>query len=406
VPLLQRRTVLGALVAVPLARPYVVRAQNAAVSIKVVLLSDVSGPYRDNGGVGSRVAVEMAVADFGGSLLGRPIEVLQVDDQNKPDVASSLARQYIDTEGVSLLLDGASSAAALAIQQVASEKKRVYCTTTSIANALVGKQCSSTGFQFYANAYALTKGVADTLTRQGGDSWFIITVDYESGYALQSSMEEFVKAAGGKILGAARTPLGTPDYSSYLVEAMSSGARVIGLGLAGVDLQNCIKQAHEFGLTKAGQRLATPIIAESDVLAIGQNIAEGLVLSGSFYWNLSPATRAWSARYIEKTNRPPGAGQASAYSAATHWLKAAQAAGTLDADVVAAKMHQMPITDFYNAGIRIQASGSVPLTMYLFQVKPSAEATERWDIYNLLGTITSPNAFPAPDAFGCPLAKT
>jgi branched-chain amino acid transport system substrate-binding protein len=399
---ISRRAALGILATAPLARPALIRGQTISAPVKIGLLSDVVGPYRENGGPGSKLAAEMAVEDFGGSLLGRPLQVMQADDQNKPDVANNLAREWIDDQGVALLADGASSAAALAIQQVTREKKHIYVITTSIANDLVGRQCSPYSFQFGGNAYALTKGVADTLTRQGGDSWFIITVDYTSGYALQASMEDFVRAAGGRIFGAVRSPLGTPDYSSYLIQAQASKAKVIGFGLAGADLQNCVKQAHEFGIVQSGQRLATPIIVEPDVFAIGQDACEGLLLSASFSWNLSPKTRVWSERFIAKMNKPPTQYHASMYAAVAHWLKAAD---TLDADAVAVKMRELRVSDFYHDGISIQPNGSVPITMYLFEVKSSARAKERWDIYNLLGTLPSPQAFPTADAFGCPLAK-
>jgi branched-chain amino acid transport system substrate-binding protein len=402
---LSRRLLLAGLASAPLARPGLVRAQSASAPVRIGLLSDVSGPYQDNGGPGSRVAAQFAADDFGGTLLGRPIEVLQADDQNKPDVASSIARQWIDSEGVSLLLDGAASSSALAILQVTREKKRVYCTTSAIANAIVGAQCSPTGFQFFGNAYSLTKGVGETLTAQGHNTWFFITVDYEAGYSLQSSTEEFIRAAGGKVLGSVRVPIGTTDFSSYMLAAQASGAKVIGLANAGADLRNCIKQASEFGLTKSGQILAGLVLEITDVLALGQNVCEGLVLTNCFYWNMSPETRSWSERYIAKMNRPPASGQASAYSATMHWLKAARAAGTLDADAVAAKMREIPVNDMFNADVRIMANGTVPHAMHIWQVKPLSQSTSKWDVFSPVGTMPSPKAFPAPDAFGCRLGK-
>ena len=400
-----RRAILAGLAATSLARPGLLRAQAVSTPVKIGLLSDVGGTYRENGGPGCKVAVEMAVADFGGTLLGRPIEVMQADDQNKPDVASSLAREWIDAEGVSLLLDGASSAAALAIQQVARDKKRVYCTTSSVSTALVGKQCSPCSFQFYGNAYSLGKAVGGALTEQGKDTWFFITVDYEAGYSLQSNAEQFVKAAGGKVLGSVRAPVGTADFSSYLINAQASGAKVIGLANAGTDLQNCIKQAAEFGIVKGGQLLATLVLEIPDVISIGQDVCQGLVLSTCFYWNMSPQTRAWSERYVAKMNKPPAGGHACAYAAATHWLKAVRAAGTLNADVVASKMREMPLNDFFNDNLRIMANGTVPHTEYLWVVKPSSKATAQWDVFKLIGSLASPTAFPPADATGCPLAK-
>jgi branched-chain amino acid transport system substrate-binding protein len=402
---LSRRALLASAAVASLARPSIIRAQSAA-PIKIGLLSDVGGPYRDNGGPGSRVATEFAVADFGGRLFNRPIEVLQADDQNKPDVASTIARQWIDADGVSLLLDGAASSSALAILQVTREKKRIYCTTSAIANAIVGRQCSPTGFQFFGNAYSLTKGVAETLTSQGHDTWFFITVDYEAGYALQGSTEEFVKAAGGRVLGSMRAPVGTADFSAHMLAAQNSGAKVIGLANAGADLQNCIKQAAEFGLTRQGQIVAGLVLEITDVIALGQEVCAGLVLTNCFYWDMSPATRAFGERYIAKMNRPPASGQASAYSATMHWLKSARAAGTLDADAVAAKMRELPVEDFFNTDVHIMANGTVPHAMHIWQVKAPSESTGRWDLFKPVGTMPSPRAFPAPDAFGCPLGKS
>ena len=402
---ISRRALVAGLAAAPLARPALIRAQSVSAPIRIGLLSDVGGTYKDNGGPGNKVAAEMAVADFGGSLFGRPIAVMQADDQNKPDIASSLARQWIDTEGVSLLLDGASSPAALAIQQISRQKKCVYCTTSSIATALVGKPCSPYSFQFFGNAWSLSKGVAGTLTEQGNKTWFFIAVDNEAGTSLQAGAEQFVKAGGGTVLGAARAPVGNADFSSYLLQAKASGAKVIGLANAGADLQNCIKQAAEFGIAKGGQLLATLLLEINDVLSIGQEACQGLVLPTSFYWNLSPATRAWTARYVPKMNKPPGTGQACAYSATMHWLKAAKSVNTLDADVVAARMHNTPLDDFFNKDVRIMANGTVPHTHYLWIVKPTSETKERWDVFRLIGTLPSPLAFPPPDAFGCPLAK-
>ena len=401
-----RRAALGALVAAPLARPALIRAQTVSAPVKIGLLSDVGGPYRHVGGPGSRVTAEMAVADFGGSVLGRPIQVLQGDDQNKADVAGALARQWIDDNGVDVLADGAATTAALAIQQIAREKKRVFLMSTPTATALIGKQCSPYGFQFAADTYALGKTVGGALSKAGGDTWFFITADYEFGASLQANTEAFVKAAGGKVLGSVRAPLGTSDFSSYLVQAKASGAKVIGLANAGTDLQNCIKQAAEFGITRGGQRLATLLMIVNDVISLGQDLCQGLVLSNSFYWDLTPETRAWTARYTARMAAPPNEYNAGCYAAVTHWLKAAKAANTLDADAVAAKMRETPLSDFYNKGVRIEADGCVPHTMYLWQVKPSGEAKHKWDVFKPLATIPSPDAYPPPGLFGCPLVPS
>lgn len=274
-----RRAAVAAIGASALAQPGLLRAQTSSAPIRIGLLSDVGGPYRDVGGPGSRLAAELAVEDIGGSVLGRPVQILQVDDQNKADVASVQARQWVD-EGVTALADGAGSSAALAIQDIARDRKRIFLMTTPTSTVFIGKQCSPYGFQFACNSYALAKGVGGELSRVGGDTWFFITVDYEMGLSLQSNTEPFIKAAGGRVLGTAKAPLGTTDYSAALLEAKSSGAKVIGLAIAGADLQNCIKQAHEFGVVQGGQRLAT-LMMITDVLALGQDACQGLVLTNS-----------------------------------------------------------------------------------------------------------------------------
>jgi branched-chain amino acid transport system substrate-binding protein len=401
---LTRRSLVGAMALAPLAKPALIWAQTASAPIRIGLLSDVGGPYREVGGPGSKVAAEMAVQDFGGSVLGRPLEVLQADDQNKADVASALAREWIDDRGVTVLADGAASSSGLAIQQITQSKKRIFLMSTPTSTALIGKQCSPYGFQFAADTYALAKGVGGALSRAGGDTWFFITADYEFGYSLQKNTEQFVNEAGGKVLGSARAPLGTADFSSYLVQAAASGAKVIGLANAGTDLQNCIKQAAEFGIVKNGQRLATLLMIVPDVLSLGQDVCQGLALTNSFYWDQSAETRAWTERYAAKMNKPPTEYNAGMYAAVLHWLKAVKAAGTLDADTTAAKMRELPLDDFYNKNVRIMANGCVPHTMYLWEVKPASQAKHRWDLFNLVSTVPTPDAFPPAGLFGCPLS--
>ncbi len=398
-----RRAAVAALGVSALARPGLIRAQTSSAPISVGLLSDVAGPYRDVGGPGSKLAAELAVEDFGGALFGRRVQILQMDDQNKADLASAQARQWIDDAGVSVVADGGGSSAGLAIQQVARERKRIYLMTTPTSTALIGKQCSPYGFQFACNTYALAKSVGGELSRVGGDTWFFITADYEFGASLQANTADFITRAGGRVLGSARAPLGTSDFSGLLLQAKASGAKVVGLANAGTDLQNCIKQASEFGIVQGGQRLATLLMMISDVLALGQDVCQGLVLSNSFYWAQSPETQAWTNRYAAKMSKPPTEYNAAAYAAVLHWLKSAKAADTLDADPVAAKMRELPLADFYNKDVQIQANGCVPHAMYLWEVKPVAKAARKWDVYSRLSTIQSPAAYPPPDLFGCPL---
>ena len=401
---LTRRAVVSALTAAPIAMPAIIRAQSTSKPVKIGLLSDMSGPYRAVGGPGNHVATELAIEDFGGSVLGRPIQILQADDQNKPDVSTSLARQWIDDEGVDVLADGAASSSGLAIQQVCREKKRIYLITGPATSDMTGKQCSPYGVHFSYDTYALAHGTGTALTKAGGSSWYFVTADYAFGYALERDTMDAVKAAGGKVLGAVRAPLATPDFSSFLVQAQSSGAKVIGFANAGTDLQNCLKQAAEFGLTANGTKLATLLMQISDVHSLGLKVCGGLAYTDSFYWDLTDKTRAWSKRWGAKMNgMMPGLLHAGSYCAAYHWLKAVKAAGTTDADAVVAKMKAMPVNDFYNTNVKIREDGRVMHVMYLWQVKTAAESKYPFDYCKNLAVISPADAWRPMSEGGCPL---
>lgn len=401
-----RRLLLGSIAATPLAMPGIIRAQSTSKPVKLGLLSDMGGPYRDVGGPGNRVAVELAVQDFGGSVLGRPIEVVQGDDQNKPDVAASLAREWIDSQGVDVLMDGAASSSGLAVQQIAREKKRIYLITGPASSDFTGKQCSAYGIHFCYDTYALAHGTGSALTKAGGDTWYFVTADYAFGYALERDTIAAVKAAGGKVLGTERAPLGTADFSSYLVQAKASGAKVFGFANAGTDLQNCIKQAAEFGISQSGVRMATLLMAINDVNSLGLKTCQGLVYTDSFYWDMTDKTRAWAKRWSAKMDgMVPGLLHAGNYCAANHWLKAVKAAGTTDADTVVAKMKAMPVNDFYNTNVKIREDGRVMHVMYLWQVKSPAESKYPYDYCKKLVTIAPTEAWRPLNEGGCPLVK-
>jgi branched-chain amino acid transport system substrate-binding protein len=402
-----RRAALGGLAAAPFAMPAIIRAQTTSKPVKIGLLSDMSGPYRDVGGPGNKAATELAIEDVGGSVLGRPIEILQADDQNKPDVAASLAREWIDSQGVDVVADGAASSSGLAIQQVAREKKRIYLITGPASSDMTGKQCSPYGIHFSYDTYALANGTGNALTKAGGDTWFFVTADYAFGYALERDTINAVKAAGGKVLGTTRAPLATADFSSYLVQAQASGAKVLGLANAGTDLQNCIKQAAEFGISGKGMKVATLLMQISDVNSLGQKTCEGLVYTDSFYWDMTDQTRAWTKRWSAKMNgMVPGLLHAGSYCAAYHWLKAVKAAGTTDSDAVVAQMKALPVNDMYNTNVKVREDGRVMHVMYLWQVKPPAEAKYKYDFCTKLATIAPDEAWrPLADG-GCPLVKS
>jgi branched-chain amino acid transport system substrate-binding protein len=403
---LSRRAVVSALTLAPIAMPAIIRAQSTSKPVKIGLLSDMGGPYRDVGGPGNRVATELAIEDFGGSVLDRPIQILQGDDQNKPDISTSLARQWIDDQGVDVLADGAASSAGLAIQQVCREKKRIYLITGPATSDMTGKQCSPYGIHFSYDTYALAHGTGTALTKAGGSSWFFITADYAFGYALERDTIDAVKANGGQVLGTVRAPLATPDFSSFLVQAQSSRAKVVGFANAGADLQNCLKQAAEFGLTANGTRLATLLMQISDVHALGQKVCAGLAYTDSFYWDLNDKTRAWSKRWSAKMNgMVPGLLHAGSYCAAYHWLKAVKAAGSTDADAVVAKMKATPVNDFYNDNVKIREDGRVMHVMYLWQVKAASESKYPFDYCKNLAVISPDQAWRPMSEGGCPLVK-
>ena len=403
---ISRRAVVSALTAAPLAMPGLLRAQGISKPVKLGLLSDMGGPYRDVGGPGNRAAVELAVEDAGGSVLGRPIEIVQGDDQNKPDVAASLAREWVDSQGVDVLMDGAASSSGLAIQQIAREKKHIYLITGPATSDMTGKQCSPYGIHFAYDTYALAHGTGAALTKAGGDTWFFVTADYAFGYALERDTIAAVQSAGGKVLGNVRAPLGTADFSSYLVQAKASGAKVFGFANAGTDLQNCIKQAAEFGLSQSGVRMATLLMALNDVNSLGLKACEGLVYTDSFYWDMSDKTRAWAKRWAAKMpDREPGLLHAANYCAANHWLKAVKAAGTTDADAVVAKMKATPVNDMYNDNVTVREDGRVMHVMHLWQVKSPADSKYPYDYCKEVVTIPADQAWRPLAEGGCPLVK-
>ncbi len=401
---LKRRALLTGLITTPLAQSVATKAQPTSPPIRIGLLSDLSGPFRDTGGPGHRIAAELAIEDFGPSLLGRSIEVLQADDQNKADVASAIARDWIDNKGVDVLADGAGTSAGLAIQQIAREKKRIYLITGPATSDFTGAMCSTFGIQFVWDTYALAHATARAVTTGGRKSWFFISADYAFGTTMQHDATVAIEAAGGNIAGSVRAPLGTADFSSYLLQAQTSGAQVLGLAMAGSDLQNCIKQMAEFGLRRSGIQPAAFILQVADIVSLGQDTTEGLVFANSFYWNMSDASRLWTKRYMARMPTPPGEQHAGTYCAVLHWLKAAQAADTLDARTVADRMKAMPVNDFYNRDVVIRADGRVMHEMFLWQVKPKVDATGPFDFCKLVSTISPADAWRPINEGGCRLS--
>ncbi len=398
--LITRRTALAGITAATSLRA---RAQSRPVRIGVV--NDPNGVFADNGGVGVSIAARLAMEEVGNTVLGRPVELLQADCANKADLAASITREWIDAGGVDLIVDGASSGAGLAIQQVTREKQRIYIAIGPSTSDLTGKACSPFGVHISYDTYALANGTGGAVTRSGGKTWFFITADYAFGEALQRDTTRFLEAAGGRVIGSVRHPLGTGDFSSYLLQAQASGADIVALANAGPDTQNTLKQAAEFGVGRGGkQRLAALLIFITDVFSVGLPVAEGLDLTTAFYWDRTDATRAFTKRFMAFKPKPPSMLQAGGYTGVKHWLAAVARAGTTDAAPVIAAMKATPINDMNNTNVIIRADGRTMCDMYLMQVKAPSESTGPFDVYKQLATLTGEQAFRPVSEGGCPLA--
>ena len=373
--------------------------------VKLGVLNDMSSLYADASGQGGLLAAQMAVEDFGGKVLGAPIEVISGDHQNKPDIGAGIARRWIDTDHVDAIVDVPTSSVALAIQEVTREKKRLFLMSGPASSDLTGKACSPYGFQWTYDTYALAHGTGGALVKQGGTSWFFITADYAFGHALERDTGNAVKAAGGTVLGAVRAPLNTQDFSSFLLQAQASKAKVIGLANAGGDTINSVKQASEFGIVAGGQKLAGLLIFLTDIHSIGLKTAQGLTITSAWYWDKDDASRAFAKRFMARNHNglPPTYIQAGIYSEVAHYLKAIQAAGTDDTDKVAAQMRKMKINDFMTKDGWIREDGRVMRDMYLEEVKSPAELKYPFDYFKILATIPAEQAFRPLQDGGCPL---
>jgi branched-chain amino acid transport system substrate-binding protein len=398
------RTLLAATLLVPLA-PAAAADKVSDGVVKVGVLTDMTGYYADLAGPGSVLAARMAIEDFGGKVLGKPIELVSADHQNKADIASNTARKWFDEEKVDVIADLVSSSTAGAVMPVAAEKKRITLLSGPATTAFTGEKCTAYNVHYTYNNWALANGTGREVVRQGGDSWYFVTADYVFGKSLEADTSAVVTAAGGKVLGAARHPSpGTTDFSSYLLQAQASGSKIIGLANAGADTVNCIKQAKEFGITPK-QSLAGLLVFISDVHSLGLENAKGMYLTTSFYWDLNDDTRKWSKRFFEKHQKMPTMVHAGVYSAVTHYLNAVKATGTDDADAVVAKMKATPVNDFFSKNSRIGPDGLHRHDMYLVRVKTPAESKYPWDYYTIAKTIPAAEAFPSVEMQKCPLVK-
>jgi branched-chain amino acid transport system substrate-binding protein len=378
------------------------RAQISDDVVRIGVLNDQSGLYADLGGPGSVVAARMAVEDFGGTVLGKPVEIVYADHQNKSDVGAAIAREWFEVGKVDMVIGFDHSAVALAVEQLAAEKGRIAIAGAVGSTAFTGKSCTPTEASWIYDSYALTTSLAKAIVAEGRDTWFFITVDYAFGHSLEADASAAVKAAGGKILGSVRHPLNTADFSSYLLQAQASGAKVVAFANGGGDMVNATKQANEFGLTK-NQTIVSLLVFISDVHSMQLRAAQGLKFVTAFYWDRDEETRIWSKRFFERQGRMPTMPQAAVYSAIRHYLGAIEAAGTDEAKAVMAKMRERPVNDFYVKNGRLREDGRLVHDMYFAQVKAPAESKGPWDYYKLLAAIPGGQAFRPLAEGGCPL---
>jgi branched-chain amino acid transport system substrate-binding protein len=373
--------------------------------IKLGLILDMSGPYADVTGAGSATAAKMAVEDFGGKVLGRPIEILIADHQNKAEIAAAKAREWFETQNVAALLDVAASATALAAQDIAKKNNKIIILSGPGTMKLTNEACAPQTIHYAYDTYALGNATGQAIVMQGGKSWFFITADYTFGADLERDASAAVKANGGTIIGSVRHPINTADFSSYLLQAQASQAQIVGLANAGGDTVQAIKQAAEFGLTSSGQKLAALLMYDTDVNSIGLATAQGMLTTSAFYWDRTEASRAFSRRYFDRVGKMPNMSQAGVYSSTMHYLNAVQAVGTLDTAAVMAKMKETPINDFYATNGHIREDGRMVHDMFLVEVKKPADSKYPWDYFKILATIPGDKAFQSLELSRCPLIK-
>lgn len=401
-----RRTVVRILVQLSFAvlAPFSADAQISDNVVKVGVLTDLSGPAATPTGTGSVVAAQMAADDFGGSVAGKPIVIVSADHQIKPDVGSAIARRWYDVEQVDVIVDVPVSAVGLAVQNVAKEKKKMLIVHSTGTADFHGKFCSPYTMQWVFDTRALAVGTAQEVVKRGGDTWFFLTADYAFGHSLEQQASEVIRANGGKVLGAVRHPFATPDLSSFILQAQTSKAKIIGIASGPPDNTNAIKLAGEFGVFQGGQQLAGLLVVITDIHALGLQAAQGLILTTSFYWDMDEKTREWSKRFFAKQNRMPTMWQAGVYSSVMDYLKAIEKIGTDEPLKVAEQMRARPVEDFFSRNGRLRSDGLMVHDLVLVQVKKPEESHYPWDYYHVLTHIPGDQAFGPPDP-ACPIAK-
>jgi len=396
------RSVLASAFAVLLLGAGNARAQISDNVVKIGVMNDQSGLYADLGGPGSVVAARMAAEDAGGSVLGKPIEIVAADHQNKADIGVAVARRWFESEAVDMAIGFDNSSVALAVEQLAAEHNRIAIAGAVGSTAFTGKNCTANEASWVYDSYALTTSLAKSIVAEGRDTWFFITVDYAFGLSMEADATAAVLAAGGKVLGSVRHPLNTSDFSSYLLQAQASGAKVVALANGGGDMVNTIKQANEFGLSKK-QSLVSMLVFISDVHSMQLQAAQGLKFVTAFYWDRDDDTRAWSKRFLDHLGKMPTMAQASVYSAVRHYIASIKAAGTDEAKAVMTKMRELPVNDFYVRNGHVREDGRLVHDMLFVQVKTPSESKGPWDYYKILGTVPGDQAFRPLAEGGCPL---
>src|SRR6201996_5423253 len=372
--------------------------------LRVGIITDMSGQYADGNGTGSVVAAQMAAEEIGNSVAGRRIEIISADHQDKPDVAVAIVRNWIDNKGVDVIAEGVNSAVALAIQNVTRERKKLFLISGSGSSDLTGKQCSPTSVQWTYDTYASSNATAKAVVARGGTPWFFLTADYAFGQALERDASKAVTAAGGKVLGAVRHPFDTADFSSFLLQAQSSGAKVLALANAGSDFRNAVAQADEFNIRSSMQVVALQVTL-TDVPALGLAHAHDLLFTDSFYWDRTPETRAFSNEFFKRHDAMPTAYQAGVNSALRHYFKAVAATHSVDPETVIAQMRKTPVNDFFAQGGVVRADGRMVHDMYLMRIKKPEESKSKWDVYEYVSTVKGDDAFRPMAEGGCPYLK-
>lgn len=401
-----KRIGLSLAVAASLASPAMAQSKLSDDTVRIGVMTDMSGQFSHESGEGSVVAIKMAVEDFGGSVLGKPIDVVVADHQNRNEVAIAKAREWYDVGKVDMIGNLINSSIALAVTNIAQEKNRIAIVNGSGSSRLTGDSCTPNSIHYAYDTYALAQGTGRALIKEGFDSWYFLTADYAFGHALENDTGAVVKANGGKVVGSIRYPIDTPDHSSFLLQAQASKAKVVAIAGSGTTFINAVKSAKDFGLTDGGkQTIAGLLVWDTDIDSLGLKAGQGLVLTTGFYWDANDETRAFAKRFFERTKRMPHMGDAGDYSSTMHYLNAVKAAGTDDAKTVMAKMREMPVNDFFAKDGRIREDGRFVHDMYVYEVKKPSESKYPWDYYKLRATIPGNEAFRPLSQSTCPLVK-